>query len=161
MFTKFRSVLGCGLALAAATGLALSFGVRAEEGGAQVLVLASPAKGGGYEVSVDYLADGKAVAVSVDLGVGDLAKAAPSTEACASISGKSGGNWQGGCSIVDGVARFVAVNFDLKPFQKGWHSLGTFTLSSLPKSGIEVRQVKAGDATGAHLPVSSKFTWVE
>lgn len=153
---------GCavGLAVVAGSPLGMAQAMAAEES-AQVLVLAAPSKAGGFDVSVDFYSDGRAVAVSVDLAAGDMSKAGASTAGCKTLRSKAGGNWQGGCSIVEGVARFVAVNFDMQPFPEGWHSLGTMNMRSIPKAGVQIKEVKAGDAAGTRLSVASKFTWVD
>lgn len=152
--------------------LTASFGVSAAEkplqqsganpASSQVLVVAKPTKRGGALVSVEYYSDGRAVGVNVDLELGDLQKAAPQLAGCSSGSQmKAGANWAGGCSMVDGVVRFVYVNTSLEPLPKGWHTLGTFKAASVPASGITARTAVAGDAQSKQLPVGYEFSWVE
>ena len=126
-----------------------------------VLVMATPVKGGGADLAVDFYSDGNAIAVNVDLGINDLAKAGAKTAGCESLKLKASGNWQGGCSITDGVIRFVAINFDMAPLSKGWHSLGTVRVASLPQTGVEGKVVTAANAKGEEIPVGFKYSWVE
>ena len=148
------------IALVAGCAMGVATPVFADEQ-PHVLVMATAAKGGGADLSVDFYSDGSAIAVHVDLGVNDLAKAGAKTAGCESLKLKASGNWQGGCSITDGVIRFVAINFDMSPLPKGWHSLGTVRVASLPQTGVEGKVVTAANAKGEEIPVGFKYSWVE
>lgn len=159
-----NKIFGITSVVTAAAALTLSMApvspVSAAEG-PHVLVMATPTKGGGADLAVDFYSDGNAIAVHVDLGVGDLAKAGAKTAGCETLKLKAGGNWQGGCSMVDGVLRFVAINFDMQPLAVGWHSLGTVRVSHLPSKAVEAKKVTAGNAKGEELAVDFKYTWVD
>jgi hypothetical protein len=135
--------------------------VSAQTESPHVLVMGTPVKGGGADLAVDFYSDGSAIAVNVDLGLVDLAKAGAKTAACETLKLKASGNWQGGCSIVDGVIRFVAINLDMAPLPAGWHSLGTVRVAALPKAGVEGKVVTAANAKGEEIPVGFKYSWVD
>lgn len=155
---KFANVF----AIAAAFGAVAAVSpVSAQTEAPHVLVMGTPAKGGGADLAVDFYSDGTAIAVNVDLGISDLSKAGAKTAGCESLKLKASGNWQGGCSIVDGVIRFVAINFDMSPLPKGWHSLGTVRVATLPQTGVEGKVVTAATAKGEEIPVGFKYSWVD
>ena len=156
---KFANAAVVALALAGAVGMVAPASAEGEK--PHVLVMGTPVKGGGADLAVDFYSDGSAIAVNVDLGVSNLAKSGAKTAGCDSLKLKASGNWQGGCSIVDGVIRFVAINLDMAPLPAGWHSLGTVRVASLPKSGVEGKVVTAANAKGEDISVGFKYSWVD
>jgi len=147
---KKISQIAAGIAFVLAAGTALA------QESAQVLVTEGHAKGAGRTYAVDFYSDGTAVGFNVDLSVGGLDASKIDLSQCKKLVLKDKAT-TGGCSFTEGVVRFVGVNTDLRPLPKGWHNLGAFGVSSLPKGGVVQTKVVATNAEGRAVDVGYEY----
>jgi hypothetical protein len=122
----------------------------------QILVTEVSTNDGYRTYAVDFYSDGKAVGLQADLKPTGAKLGQTDISGCSTAKSTDKAN-QGGCSLVEGVIRFVVVNFELRPLAAGWHNLGTFRLMASGKAGISQTKLLLSDADGNQLPVSFSF----